>query len=330
MVRRGVSCYSPEVTAYGARALRILAVPAAVALSAWWVVYDAVRFQPPDARALAAALGPLDGETPEAVRLLFAAEDALPLGKPKPGDWLAEHPEPGQTYSAFAAERPRQERAGLRPVGVTWLGPKDPRWDADVEAATRFLGLVFQAPVRKIKTVSDAGLPTRPREAGQPQLHAGAALERLKPLLPKDGACLVSFTAADLYPDDAWSFVFGLASFDGRVAVLSASRLWGGAREVGLRRLFRTAGHEAGHAWGLKHCIYRRCLMNGFNSLSELDRGALALCPICLRKLSRGAGVDVVRQNRELAEFLQAQGLAHDGALLRARGARVRGSSSNQ
>jgi archaemetzincin len=318
------------VTASGTRALEILAVPAAVALSAWWVVYDAIRFQPPDARSLSEALGPLDGEEPEAARLLLGAEDALPLGKPAPGDWLAEHSEPGQTYPAFAAERPRQQRAGLRPVSVAWLGPKGPRWAADVEAAARFLGLLFQAPVRKLATVPDAGLPARPRESGQGQLHAGAALERLKPLLPKDGASLVSFTAADLYPDDSWSFVFGLASLGGRAAVLSVARLWDGARTVRLRRLLRTAGHEAGHAWGLKHCIHRRCLMNGFNSLSELDRGSLALCPICLRKLAWGGGIDVVRQNAELAEFLNAQGLGEEAALLRARSAGVRNPTGNR
>ena len=43
--------------------------------------------------------------------------------------------------------------------------------------------------------------------------------------------------------------------------------------------------HEIGHMFGIKHCVYHNCAMNGSNHLAESDRRAASLCPICLRKL---------------------------------------------
>ena len=41
---------------------------------------------------------------------------------------------------------------------------------------------------------------------------------------------------------------------------------------------------EIGHLFGIKHCIYWQCRMNGANHQNELIRN-LYLCPICLHKL---------------------------------------------
>ena len=46
--------------------------------------------------------------------------------------------------------------------------------------------------------------------------------------------------------------------------------------------------HEIGHMFGIKHCVYHNCAMNGSNHLAESDRRAASLCPICLRKLQVG------------------------------------------
>ena len=43
--------------------------------------------------------------------------------------------------------------------------------------------------------------------------------------------------------------------------------------------------HEIGHMFGVKHCVYYNCAMNGSNHLQESDRRTEHLCPVCLRKL---------------------------------------------
>lgn len=50
-------------------------------------------------------------------------------------------------------------------------------------------------------------------------------------------------------------------------------------------RCLKTACHEISHVFGLTHCPYYDCLMNGSNLLAEADLKPFALCPICLRKI---------------------------------------------
>ena len=52
-----------------------------------------------------------------------------------------------------------------------------------------------------------------------------------------------------------------------------------------LRRSCKVLAHETAHIFGLAHCIYFSCLMNGSNHLAESDRRPLHLCPVCLREL---------------------------------------------
>jgi len=49
-------------------------------------------------------------------------------------------------------------------------------------------------------------------------------------------------------------------------------------------RCLKTACHELCHVFGLTHCPYYECLMNGSNLLEEADRKPFLLCPVCLRK----------------------------------------------
>lgn len=58
----------------------------------------------------------------------------------------------------------------------------------------------------------------------------------------------------------------------------SISDLW-------LSRICRTASHELGHCFGIDHCIYHACAMQGSASLSEDVRQPPYLCPIDLAKV---------------------------------------------
>ncbi|KAH7304423.1 hypothetical protein B0I35DRAFT_363364 [Stachybotrys elegans] len=55
-----------------------------------------------------------------------------------------------------------------------------------------------------------------------------------------------------------------------------------------LARTCRTASHELGHCFGLDHCVYYACVMQGVATISEDARQPPYLCAVCLSKLAFG------------------------------------------
>ncbi|KAJ4394408.1 hypothetical protein N0V93_003625 [Gnomoniopsis smithogilvyi] len=53
--------------------------------------------------------------------------------------------------------------------------------------------------------------------------------------------------------------------------------------------LARTASHELGHCFGMDHCVYYACTMQGTASVAEDLRQPPYLCPVCAKKLARAA-----------------------------------------
>ncbi|KAM5347858.1 hypothetical protein ACJ41O_007682 [Fusarium nematophilum] len=53
-------------------------------------------------------------------------------------------------------------------------------------------------------------------------------------------------------------------------------------------RVAVTASHELGHCFGLGHCVYYACAMQGVNSIRQDTHVPPYLCPVCLSKLSWG------------------------------------------
>jgi hypothetical protein len=68
------------------------------------------------------------------------------------------------------------------------------------------------------------------------------------------------------------------------------------------RRLSRVALHEICHMFGLGHCIFFKCLMNGTACLQENELRPPHLCPICLHKLQLCIGFDLVVRFQELRQ----------------------------
>ena len=75
-----------------------------------------------------------------------------------------------------------------------------------------------------------------------------------------------------------------------------------------LRRSCKVLAHETSHMFGLAHCTYFNCLMNGSNHLVESDRRPLHLCPVCLRKLQWSIGFDVLKRYTELERVNRTAG----------------------
>jgi archaemetzincin len=153
-------------------------------------------------------------------------------------------------------------------------------------------------------------------------------LKLLKKKLPKDAFCVQGITMEDLYPEDSWNFVFGMASLYERVAIFSFARyhpaFYGETRgkdykEVLLRRSCKVLTHETGHMFGLPHCIYFQCGMAGSNHLLESDSRPIHLCPVCLRKLHHNIGFDLVERYRKLKDFYKRYGLGPEAEWISSR-----------
>jgi archaemetzincin len=132
----------------------------------------------------------------------------------------------------------------------------------------------------------------------------------------------------DLYPDPGWNFVFGEALPSSEVGVFSFARydpaFYGEDRGTGyepllLRRSLGVLAHEMAHLFGLAHCVYFQCLLNGSNHLAESDRRPLQLCPVCLRKLRQAVGFDVAARYRALSRFYREYGFVDEAAQAEAR-----------
>jgi archaemetzincin len=137
----------------------------------------------------------------------------------------------------------------------------------------------------------------------------------------------------DLYPEPSWNFVFGQASLHDRVGVYSFARydpaFYGEARTSGyelllLRRSCKVLAHETGHMFGLTHCTFFNCLMNGSNHLAESDRRPLHLCPVCLRKLQWSIGFDVFARYTALEASDRAAGFTDEADWLKGQVQKIR------
>jgi archaemetzincin len=68
-------------------------------------------------------------------------------------------------------------------------------------------------------------------------------------------------------------------------------------------RVCRTASHELGHCFGIDHCVYYACCMQGSASIVEDARQPPYLCPVDLQKVVRATGADVGERYRALRGF---------------------------
>lgn len=91
-----------------------------------------------------------------------------------------------------------------------------------------------------------------------------------------------------------------------------------------LLRSLRLLVHELGHLFGLGHCVYFACLMNGSGHLGQDFQTPMHLCPVDLAKLKLrlGRSADLLQRYRGLLRFYDEQ-----EAKLR-QGAGSRGASS--
>lgn len=125
-------------------------------------------------------------------------------------------------------------------------------------------------------------------------------------------------TNKDLYPDESYNFVFGLARLGGGTGVFSFVRYapsFPGNRPSSnwIESACHTMAHEITHMFGLKHCIYYECLMNGVMSADEAARRPNhTLCPVCLKKLKINIKFDTAERFKLLMTACLELGLTRE------------------
>ncbi|MDC0716355.1 archaemetzincin [Nannocystis bainbridge] len=298
----------------------LLAAPVVLAPAPAW----ARKFSPPELKARLAALGDLSNLPPDLQAAFKPGDDDRPIPRPGRQDWLTEHHEPGQTFAQFVGQRHHRPSEARRKLSVLPVGAiEGGDWPA-LAVVADFAARFFQLPVERLDPTTMAALKARGRDRGSfYQWHTRTILAGMKRRVPSDAYALIAVTTADLYPDSAWNFVFGYASFDERVGVYSFARFdpafYGEPRGAGvkatiLRRSLGLLVHEVGHMFGLHHCIHFHCIMNGCNHLEESDAAPLHLCPLCRRKLQYSVAFDPAIRERQLGEFFRAHGMPDDAA----------------
>ena len=298
-------------------------------------------FEPPGPQKRLDAIGQTDG-LPAALRRALAPDNSFqPVPVPGPSDWLAVHREPGQTFEEFRRSHPNRPDGRRRIIYLQPLGAFPEQQSPSLEKLREYAAGFFQMEVKALAPVpiSAGNFTSRTNSmTGRRQILTGDVLGWLKGKLPGDGFCLLAITMEDLYPEASWNFVFGQASLNERVGVYSFARydpaFYGERRgkeypALLLRRSMKVLAHETGHMFGLAHCVFFHCVMNGSNHLQESDRRPLHLCPVCLRKLQFSVGFDVVKRDEALAQFERRAGLEDEAAWVQRRLETIRHGAGN-
>ncbi|KAL3448286.1 hypothetical protein BJX65DRAFT_69212 [Aspergillus insuetus] len=74
-----------------------------------------------------------------------------------------------------------------------------------------------------------------------------------------------------------------------------------------LFRTARTISHELGHCFGIDHCVYYACIMQGSASLAEDTRQPPYLCPVDLAKVLAATGASVDERDKALLKFCERE-----------------------
>jgi archaemetzincin len=237
----------------------------------------------------------------------------------QPGDWLADHEEPGQTYAQFRAATQDRAIDRYRTLRIVPIGPFTEGQVSVLEITQDFLRPFFGLPLAIDPPVPMSAIPAKAQRRfgtyGSRQLLTPHLLNAV--LLPRrrdTDAAVLGITGFDLWPGAGWNFVFGQASLTQRVGVWSMARNGDTDGRSAMRKLCAlrtamTATHETGHMFGIRHCIAYECGMNGSNHAGERDRQPLEFCPECQPKLWWTLRLDPLARSRNIEAVARKHGL---------------------
>jgi len=248
------------------------------------------------------------------------------LGAAQPGQWLAAVAEPGQTYEEYIRTARNLKSDRRTTLYLQPLGPMTAEQAAVVARMGEFARAFFAC---RVVVLAPAALPRTAYVPRRGQYHAGDLLNRMAEHVPDDALAYVGITAADLYGSKL-EFVFGLASLRRRVAIGSIARYGEAGTPEFLRRALKNFAHETGHIFGIRHCIFYECCMNGSNSIEESDGQLLHYCPLCHDKLRHALAFEPRERFERLAAFYDTVEFVDEAQTVRRRLAQLTPSTEEK
>lgn len=140
-------------------------------------------------------------------------------------------------------------------------------------------------------TVSrSVSIPRTTLNSVRKQLFLNTLYTRVVAASPETTGLRLAITDFDLYKT-SHQFIFGDASEEQRVAVVSLHRLrgdfYGERADANLlfQRTLKECVHDLGHAIGLKHCFNPRCAMYLSGSIYDTDNKLSHFCESCEKRV---------------------------------------------
>jgi archaemetzincin len=242
--------------------------------------------------------------------LKTAEEFHKPIYTPEEEDWLSCEEEDGQTFDQFLYDRYNLMSVNRNIIYINPLQEMPQQFLDNILLYSQ--SFFYPMEVKLINIVSLQSLKVKSRinqYSKKIQYHAGQINSKTVKYVPNDAHCMISILLDDLYPESSWNYVFGLASIDERVGVFSFARYSSSFEKKNEAINFdnyllycscSTLTHEICHTFGLEHCIYYTCLMNGCNNMEEAKKQPLYECPVCLRKLQYSIGFDILERYKKM------------------------------
>jgi len=253
------------------------------------------------------------------------------IPKPKKNDWLSTHDEKRENYDMwFSNYTPKQ--------GVVYLQPIN-NISIPLDKLVEFVGLFYPnttittLPTLFIqnKTITVTKQTTRrqtsttltlrwrhchaydtekvtKKQHEQGQYSIPSLITVLRRVMPRDTKYIIGVTMEDLYHTKTDSFAVGIAMRNMGIGIFSFHRYTppisdNNRASILLQRSCKVLVHELAHLFGMLHCVWYTCCMNGSTTLEEDYKQPLHFCPVCLRKLQNITGCDLKERYINLLRF---------------------------
>lgn len=290
-----------------------------------WVAGVSVwAFDPPTREEQLAAIGDTAHLPLGERRAYESLNDFDSIDTPGPMDWLASRRENGQPFDGFLSAELPSPTESRNKLYIQPLGERSDEIEY-LDDLVEYCRVFFATDVvlLPVMLIDDDKINSRVnKHTMQWQLLSRDVLKCMLDEKPSDAFAMIAVTLVDLYPRESWNFVFGQANYNWGVGVFSFAR-YGSDKELVLRRSLKVMTHEFGHMYGMHHCIYFSCLMNGANHLEESDEKPMNLCPVCLRKLQSSAQFEHLPRYAQLKRFWGKCGFSEPAAFAKKRIERI-------
>jgi archaemetzincin len=228
--------------------------------------------------------------------------DRLPA--PRRGEWRSVVRERAQSFEEYARDCANRKSAAQSELVILPLGGLAGRAGPLLDLLRDYGALFFGLEAR---VAEDAPLLDAAHVPQRGQHNSSMILDELAGRLEAGALVTVAITDADLFSRGV-RYVFGEGNLERRVGICSLARLATSDAALFRRRALKLLSHEACHILSLPHCVRRRCVMQGANTIEESDRHPMEPCAEDLRKIRWNTGVDLAQRAAGLRVFYERAG----------------------